>query len=463
MRRKNIVLLLSLIAIQSTAQSFYFGADLSYVNELEDCGAVYYEEGEAKDPYAIFADHNTNLVRLRLWHTPSWYDDINEGHRYSDLADVKKSIRRAREQGMEVLLDFHLSDNWADPGKQVLPKAWEAVADDLPALSDSLYLYIYGTLNELHSEDLLPEMIQIGNETNRGILQTQAQNDAGWKLDWPRNATLFNSAIQAVRDLEVEISQSIQIMIHIAGPADAPWFIDNFVANGVTDFDLIGLSYYWQWHSEASLDGVGDIIQNFRTKYPDYQVMIVEAGYPWTSNFSDQANNILSSSHPNYRPFSPHNQADFLIALTEQVLDNDGSGVVYWEPAWVSTDCSTQWAKGSAYENATFFDFQNNLLTEGGISWMTHEYDQLTDTEEVEGASKFSIQVFPREKRLLVNANTDSDPAQLGIFSVDGKLWYRNKITFGKNELDLGNLPPGIYVVMVWQKNNIWSEKIFFW
>ena len=69
---------------ETRAQAFYFGADLSYVNEMEACGAVYTSGGAATDPYSIFKDHGCNLVRLRLWHTPSWHDALNNGNRYSD-------------------------------------------------------------------------------------------------------------------------------------------------------------------------------------------------------------------------------------------------------------------------------------------------------------------------------------------------------------------------------------------
>lgn len=206
--KKIIFFFLAQFSITSlTAQIFYKGAHLSYVNELEDCGVIYKENNQPKDPYQIFADHHTNLVRLRLWHTPSWYDDLNEGKRYADLLDVKKSIHRAKAAGMEVLLDFYLSDNWADPSKQIIPAAWHDVVDELPILKDSLYNYIYGTLAELEKDNSLPEMGQIGNETNRGILLSQSVNDAGWTLDWERNGELFNAAIQAVRDIEAEYTQ----------------------------------------------------------------------------------------------------------------------------------------------------------------------------------------------------------------------------------------------------------------
>ncbi len=134
---------LSINALSVFTQSFFFGADLSYVNEMEDCGVVYKEQGQPKDVYQIFADHNCNLVRLRFWHTPSWYDALNAGKQYSNYSELRKSIIRAKAQGMSVLLDFHLSDNWSDPSHQVVPAAWLGVVDNLPLLKDSVYNYRY--------------------------------------------------------------------------------------------------------------------------------------------------------------------------------------------------------------------------------------------------------------------------------------------------------------------------------
>ncbi len=461
---KSIVqLILSslLFPIVLVGQSFYFGADLSYVNEMEDCGITYYENEEAKDPYAIFADHNCNLVRLRLWHTPDWYDELNSGKRYSNLADVKKSIRRGKEQGMRVLLDFHLSDDWADPGKQVAPKAWQPVVNNLPVLSDSLYNYVYGTLNELRMEDLLPEMIQIGNETNKGILLSQEQNDAGWVLDWERNAVLFNRAIKAVRDLEEEHELSVDVMLHIAGPADTPWFIEQFIDHGVTDFDLIGMSYYWNWHSEASLQRIGEIIRDFRSTYPQYQVMIVETGYPWTIAYNDEAGNILSGTHPDFSPVSPENQAGWMIALTEEVINNDGLGVIYWEPAWVSSDCATQWGKGSHYEHATFFDFQNNLLTNGGIRWMTHEYGSLTNTNDL--FINYGLKAYWDEngQRVIVESDRVLDKASVRLYAPEGRLMFQRQMSSARQEFILSEAPTGIYFLSIEIGKKRWSEKVF--
>ena len=391
MTRKALILLFMMITGPLSAQSFYFGSDMSYVNEMEDCGVTYYEDGEAKDPYSIFADHGCNLVRLRLWHTPAWYDSLNQGKRYSDLADVKRAIARARQNRMQVLLDFHLSDSWADPSKQLAPAAWQPVVNNIERLQDSLYQYIFRTLTDLKQDNLLPEMIQIGNEVNKGILLSPEANKV-WTLDWERNAALFKHAVKAVRDFEQRSGSDVKIVIHVAGPANAEWMIDGFISHGVSDFDIIGLSYYWAWHQPTSIAEAGEVIRTFRKLYPEKAVMVVETGYIWTSEWNDRAANIISDTHPDYRPASPENQRDWLIALTREVIASGGKGVIYWEPAWVSSPCSTQWGQGSHQEHATFFDFDNQLLKPGGIEWMTYAYD--FNTKAVDSGNALRVQIL---------------------------------------------------------------------
>ena len=361
------------ISFEAWSQPFYFGADQSYVNEMEDCGAVFTVNGEARDIHQIFQENGCNLVRLRLWHTPSWYDQLNDGKRYSDLTDVIKSIRRVKENGMSVLLDFHLSDNWADPGKQVVPAAWLPVVDELDILKDSLYNYVHATLTTLKDQDLLPEMVQIGNETNRGILLSPEQNQT-WTLEWDRNAALFNAAIQAVRD----VSPDVQVALHLAGPEETEWWVQEFIKNGVTDFDVIAMSYYWAWHKPTTIKETGEVITRLNGAYPDKQVIIAETGYLWTTASQDEANNIISEIHPDYSPASPESQKQWLIDLTKEVIATGGKGVIYWEPSWVSTPCRTQWGKGSHQEHATFFDFDHELLIPGGIEWMSQDYGLAT-------------------------------------------------------------------------------------
>ncbi len=334
--------------------SFYYGADLSYVNEMVDCGATYRDQNNIeKDPYVIFKEAGANLIRVRLWHNPTWTN-------YSSYNDVKKTIQRAKSQGMKVLLDFHYSDTWADPGKQQIPSAWLDIINNTEVLGDSLYNYTYKTLDRLSDSNLLPDMVQVGNEINAMILQDGALK---WPIDWTRNSSLINKAIKAVRDISIVKNKSIDVMIHIAQPENGLWWFEQATQNGVTDFDWIGLSYYPLW-STYTLDNVGTALGTLINTYHKH-LMIVETAYPFTLTNADSANNILNSDAlvEGY-PATQQGQLDYLNQLKKVVENAGGEGIIYWEPAWVSTGCSTLWGQGSHWDNATLFD-NNNKATLG--------------------------------------------------------------------------------------------------
>ena len=345
---------------------FWFGADLSYVNEMEDCGAVYRENGQAVDPFALFAQRGANLVRVRLWNDAEWTD-------YSDLADVKKTIARARGQGMRVLLDFHYSDEWADGDKQIIPKAWAEIATT-EELAQALYDFTLSTLLELHGEGLLPEMVQVGNETNPEILR--GPDDGKDPIDWARNAALFNAGIRAVRDAAARSGGDIRVMLHIAQPENVmPWFEAAWAA-GMRDFDQVGVSYYRRWSTE-DFDGLAAALRAVKARWPEAEVILVETAYPWTLEYADEAPNLLTGNTliEGY-PATVEGQTRYLVDLTQLVVDAGGAGIVYWEPAWVSTGCSTRWGRGSHWENATFFDFRNRNEVLPSIDFMRHEYER---------------------------------------------------------------------------------------
>jgi len=334
--------------------AFYYGADLSYVNEMEDCGATYFDTNNvAKDPFTIFKEAGTNLVRLRLWHNPTWTD-------YSNYNDVKTSIQRAKTEGMKVLLDFHYSDTWTDPSKQEIPAAWLNEINNTDALGDLLYNYTYETLINLSNANLLPDIVQIGNEINPMILQ---QGELVWPIDWERNSSLLNKGIKAVRDISLEKNKNIEVMLHIAQPENGLWWFEQATQNGVTDFDWIGLSYYPLW-SEYTLNNVGNPISTLINTY-NKKLMIVETAYPFTLTNADAANNILGQDAliSGY-PATQQGQLDYLNQLKIAIENAGGEGLIYWEPAWVSTGCSTLWAQGSHWDNATLFD-NNNKATLG--------------------------------------------------------------------------------------------------
>ncbi|MEQ8550094.1 MAG: glycosyl hydrolase 53 family protein [Cyclobacteriaceae bacterium] len=327
----------------------YVGADLSYVNEILDCGGAYRSNGELVDPYQLFSEKGTNLVRLRLWHNPTWAG-------YSNFEDVALAIKRSKAQGMEVLLDFHYSDTWADPQHQVIPKAWETITA-LPVLSDSLYNYTYATLNKLHRENLLPEFVQVGNEINIEIMQDSA-NMVVDTINWERNLTLINAGLKAVNDFSVASNTDIQKMIHIAQPENALWWFDQATKNGLADFEWIGLSYYPKW-SSFGLEELSVALDSLIKTY-EKELMIVETAYPHTLVNVDNAHNILGEDAliEGY-PATPNGQFRFMKKLLEETRKSGGRGVIYWEPAWVTSDCRTLWGQGSHWENASFFDGQN--------------------------------------------------------------------------------------------------------
>lgn len=327
---------------------FYYGADLSYVNEMLDCGAVFKDNADVtKDPYTIFSEAGTNLVRVRLWHNPTWT-------LYSNYTDVKRTIARAKEEGMAVLLDFHYSDTWADPAKQIIPEAWKSELNNTESLGELLYEYTYAVLQNLANEGLLPEMVQVGNEINQMILQEEEQKP----MDWARNAYLINKGIQAVRAVSKETKQEIGVMLHIAQPENALWWFEQAGENGVEDYDWIGLSYYPLW-SDYTLSNVGDAFKKLISTYKK-RLMVVETAYPFTMVNNDPANNILDEKAliSGY-PATQQGQLDYLKSLQRTIENAGGEGLVYWEPAWVSTGCSTLWGEGSHWDNATLFDHDN--------------------------------------------------------------------------------------------------------
>ena len=327
--------------IPITFPNFFYGADLSYVNEMEDCGAIYFDNDNIeKDVYEILANKGANIARYRLWHDPKWTN-------YSNLSDVKKSIRRAKENGMYVLLDFHYSDTWADPGQQTIPAAWLPFVNNVFRLASELYDYTYDVLIELYYLQLTPDIVQLGNEINPMILQ---EGELVWPIDWTRNALLLNSAIQAVEDFSSQTNKKVETMLHIAQPENALWWFEQATKAGVRDYQWIGISYYPQW-SEYSVSNIQQPLKNLIENY-NKKLMIVETAYPFTLDYVDSQNNILGTSAIlDEYPATQEGQLNYLTSLSEEVKKSGGLGIVYWEPAWISTDCNSAW------ENATLFDF----------------------------------------------------------------------------------------------------------
>lgn len=366
---------------KSTSSSLPFlkGADLSYVNELQDGGVIFTENGVSKDPYVLMNNYGANAVRLRLWHNPTWTN-------YSNLADVKRSIARAKNLNMRVLLDFHYSDTWTDPEQSLVPAAWASVVNNTSVLADSIYNYTTKVLTELKNSNLLPDLVQIGNETNNNFLVSD--NTQLLPVNVTRNVTLFNAGLDAVADFNLAYSKNIKTVLHVAMTInDASNWVYNLDQNGIMDYDMLGMSYYPQWQSYTP-EELGTFTATLLRDY-NIQLLVAETGHIWTREWNDESHNLMSNMGPGYPETPcPQLQKDFLIEVKNAVRDNGGAGVFVWEPAWVSSDIETLWGVGSNWENVAFFDFNNELLDHGGIEFFSENNVEVTFRVDMSGAGK---------------------------------------------------------------------------
>ena len=333
--------LLSLAASAPAQHPLYFGADLSFANEMQDCGATFRLGGKPVDPFELIRAKGGNLARIRIWNSPT------RTH-YSNLADVERSVRRAHAAGLQVLLDFHYSDDWADGDKQYPPAAWAGL--DTAAQAKALHDYTRSVLDALAVAGLTPELVQVGNEINHELF-----SGTRVEIDWTRNAVLINAGLRAVRESAAAAHKPIRIMLHIAQPENAePWFAAAAKV-GVTDYDVIGLSYYRKWSKEP-MSGLGDTIARLGKAYGK-DVVLVETAYPYTVKATPGANNLLGadSVDPTY-PATPQGQAAYMKDVTHVVLAAGGRGVVYWAPDWIPSSCTKSAGGPVNWENATWFD-----------------------------------------------------------------------------------------------------------
>lgn len=364
---------ISLASANSEIPKFLQSSDLSYVNEMLDAGVEYRMNGEVMDPYRIFKEVGTDVVRVRLWHNPTWGDG------YSALDDVVRTIRASKEAGMQVMLNFHYSDNWTDPGKQIIPAAWAEHVDDVEALGDLMYTYTYDIIRMLDEQGLMPEIVQVGNENNNGLMNAEPWSK-DFEMDWPRHVQLFNRGIQAVRDASGDSDIKPRIMIHVAQPHNLEYWFEAAFDAGLKDIDYIGFSYYTAW-CPLSLEDMARVANRMRHKYKTPTFM-VETAYPWTLLWSDDASNMIGDQalHRGY-PATIRGQREFMTDMTQILIDNGCAGLAYWEPAWVSSDRSTQWGIGSHWENMTFFDFRKNNNLHRGCEYLKYPYKYPTPVE----------------------------------------------------------------------------------
>jgi beta-galactosidase/arabinogalactan endo-1,4-beta-galactosidase len=231
------------------------GADISFLPELEAAGKKFYYHGVAGDPIQILKQHGFNYIRLRIFNNPA----ADSGYSKKGFCDLKHTLQmaqRIKSADMGFLLDFHYSDTWADPGKQFKPAAWENL--NFVQMQDSLREFTGNCLRALKDQGTLPDMVQVGNEINHGILWPD-----GSIKNLDTLAAFLKAGIQGVKDVDPDI----KIMLHIAlggQNTESRYFIDNMLQRGVK-FDIIGESYYPRWH--GTLDSLRQNLTDLNSRY----------------------------------------------------------------------------------------------------------------------------------------------------------------------------------------------------
>jgi|TARA_B110000881_G_scaffold206866_1_gene210577 arabinogalactan endo-1,4-beta-galactosidase len=340
-------ILIGLLILSSFTKSNQFinGVDISMLKQVEENGGLFYENGNQIDPIQIFKDKGINTARIKIWHTPS----LN----YNNLESVLEIADRASSVGLDLFLDFHYSDTWADPSSQTKPSAW--VDLNFETLCDSLEQYSHHVITKLKNQNTLPKYVQIGNETDCGFLWPdgyvcdESNNDSQWN----KLRELFMHAIEGINSA-LDTQDTLKIISHVSSGGN--WFFNNLIGQGV-DIDILSISYYPMWHGTLS-----DLNQNMDELGNEFQkpVLIVETAYPFTLQWNDNTNNILGLETQLLEDYeaSEDGQFTFLHDLIILVDENDyGLGICYWAPDWISTN-----QFGSPWENQALFDFDGELL-----------------------------------------------------------------------------------------------------
>ena len=370
--------------VKNLPEDFIFGMDVSSVLAEEASGVKYYDfHGNETDLFTLLAACGINTIRVRVWVDP--YDDQGRGFGGGncDTAVAVEIGKRAAAAGQRLIVDFHYSDFWADPGKQMAPRSWKDM--EIEEKTEAVYRYTKDCLTQLNEAGVDVCMVQTGNETNGAL--------CGEKT-WMNIAFLMDAGARATR----EVFPDALIALHFANPENADSYrtyakkMDYYEKNGLIHYDVFATSYYPYWH--GTLGNLSRILTEIAETYGK-KVMVMETSYAWTEEDTDFSGNTIGSGSGIVRdyPFTVQGQANSIRNITDTVVNRtpSGIGVVYWEGAWITVGTESReknqvlweefgsgWASshaavydpkdagkyygGSAVDNQAFFDAQGRPL-----------------------------------------------------------------------------------------------------
>ena len=357
-RTAKIIAILTILLLSSPTRAadapFLAGADISMLPTIEKAGGIFRQDGKPADALKIFHDHGCNLFRVRLFVKPNPDFKATDGA-IQDLDYVRALAKRIKATGGKFLLDIHYSDTWADPGKQFTPAAWTSL--DFPALQQQVHDYTASVLQDLQSNNAMPDMVQVGNEITAGILWPQGKVlDAPpdqEQSQWAKFAQLENAGAKAVREASTT-DHPIRIVLHIHGGGRVglpKWFFEKFNRNPV-DYDIVGLSFYPAWSDsiDALKQNMIDVVQA-----TGKDVLIAETSYPWREMEGVQQSDAMRW------PLTQAGQKQFVLDLTKTIKaapDHHGLGFIWWYPEALPVPGLRIWRTGAE----ALFDQNGNAL-----------------------------------------------------------------------------------------------------
>ena len=315
------------------------GIDVStYLEELEH-GAVYLDGDTPMDPLDAFVENGVNWMRIRVWNDPK----SEAGEPYlagnNDIREYIRLAKLAKSKGYHLLLDFHYSDFWADPGKQMIPKAWESYGID--EMVDAVYQFTKDCLTAARDADVAPEMIQVGNEITNGMLWPvgKLEQPDGTRGNYENFCRLVDAGCRACR----EVNPDAKIVLHLERSNDQAVYQEFFskMQEVGIDYDIIGASYYPYWHGTPD-----ELFANLnRCHRFGKEIMIMELGYGFTTkaySMDGTESRLVIDAERAYvpglterYPMTPDGQAAYIRYVLGRAREEGIAGVFYWEPLWI--------------------------------------------------------------------------------------------------------------------------------
>lgn len=301
---------------------YCFGLDLSFVKSAEERGRKFYDvDGKEMSPWEIFRSHGYNWGRLMICSEPSY---LGQGIDY-----VVKGAKELRKHNYHFALDYMISDDWSNPMQQPVPKSWQGLSPK--ELEKALYDFVYSTMKRLKEENLMPEIVQIGNEISNGTLWPTGRIYYGEEKkdqsNWKQFTAYLKAGIKAVRDIDTD--GKVKIMLHedFGGDVNFSSIFFSKMEEYKVDYDIIGFSYYpWSHGTLMDLrDNLAFVIKRFHKP-----VIVVETGY-----YSVPSQYFERGGHKGAFPETPEGQKQWFAAVNDIVMaapDNMGLGVFWWEP-----------------------------------------------------------------------------------------------------------------------------------